>query len=86
MGADAGIKGEVERLRAEIEALRAAGSPKEAGADSQQKSELATQLSDLTDIVQSLFEEAEETVTRHPTATIAGALALGIVIGRLTAR
>jgi ElaB/YqjD/DUF883 family membrane-anchored ribosome-binding protein len=33
-----------------------------------------------------MLDEAEETVTEHPVATVAGALALGIVIGRITAR
>lgn len=86
MGTDTGIKAEVDRLKAEIEALRAAGSPKADDASGERQSELAMQFDDLTAVVQSLFEEAEETVARHPTATIAGALALGIVIGRLTAR
>jgi ElaB/YqjD/DUF883 family membrane-anchored ribosome-binding protein len=37
-------------------------------------------------MVHTLFEEAEESVSQHPVATIAGALALGIVIGRMTAK
>ena len=36
--------------------------------------------------VQQMLEEAEEAMSEHPVATVAGALALGIVIGRLTAR
>jgi ElaB/YqjD/DUF883 family membrane-anchored ribosome-binding protein len=37
-------------------------------------------------MVQQLLADAEETVAEHPVATVAGALALGLVIGRLTAR
>ena len=39
----------------------------------------------LNRLVQDMLENAEETIAEHPVATVAGALALGIVIGRLTA-
>jgi ElaB/YqjD/DUF883 family membrane-anchored ribosome-binding protein len=47
---------------------------------------LEHQISELNRMVKLMLDDAETTVTDHPVATVAGALALGIVIGRLTAR
>ena len=47
---------------------------------------LGAQLVELNTLVRQMLDEAEETITEHPVATVAAALALGIVIGRLTAR
>jgi ElaB/YqjD/DUF883 family membrane-anchored ribosome-binding protein len=44
------------------------------------------QISELNRLVKTMLDEAETTVADHPVATVAGALALGIAIGRLTAR
>lgn len=80
------LRQELESLRAEIEQLR---KPK-AGADAAKPGEAATPLerhmAELNRLVQDMLEEAEDTIAEHPAATVAGALALGIVIGRLTAR
>jgi ElaB/YqjD/DUF883 family membrane-anchored ribosome-binding protein len=43
------------------------------------------QIAELNRLVQDMLESAEDTIAEHPVATVAGALALGIVIGRLTA-
>jgi ElaB/YqjD/DUF883 family membrane-anchored ribosome-binding protein len=43
------------------------------------------QIAELNRLVQEMLENAEDTIAEHPVATVAGALALGIVIGRLTA-
>jgi ElaB/YqjD/DUF883 family membrane-anchored ribosome-binding protein len=44
------------------------------------------QITELNRLVEAMLDEAEDSVAEHPVATVAGALALGIVIGRLTAR
>jgi ElaB/YqjD/DUF883 family membrane-anchored ribosome-binding protein len=76
---------EIEKLKAEIAALKPAPAEADASAPGEDQS-LAGQMGELTGLVQDMLNEAEETMTRHPVATVAGALALGIVIGRLTAR
>ncbi len=43
----------------------------------------AEQLGDFVDSIREFVEEAEHNVSAHPVASIAGALLLGIVIGRL---
>jgi ElaB/YqjD/DUF883 family membrane-anchored ribosome-binding protein len=80
---------EIAALTREIEALKpAAAAPATAEAEgvAMAPSELERQIHELTRLVETMLDEAEDTVTRHPVATVAGALALGIVIGRLTAR
>lgn len=72
---------ELNALRKEIEALRQGGG---GGASAPEASD--SHLRDLQQLAQSMLDEAEETISEHPVATVAGALALGIVIGRLTAR
>lgn len=47
---------------------------------------LEHQITELNRMVKTMLDEAETTVADHPVATVAGALALGIAIGRLTAR
>jgi len=82
------LRDELAQLRKEIEALRGAapaGSKAETGTQSV-ASYLEQQIVELQRLVQTMLDEAEETVGEHPVATVAGALALGIVIGRLTAR
>jgi ElaB/YqjD/DUF883 family membrane-anchored ribosome-binding protein len=82
------LRDELDQLRKEIEALRGAApaaGKAEAGVQSV-ASHLEQQIAELQHLVQTMLDEAEETVAQHPVATVAGALALGIVIGRLTAR
>jgi ElaB/YqjD/DUF883 family membrane-anchored ribosome-binding protein len=82
------MRDELDQLRKEIEALRGAvpaGGKTEAGVQSV-VSHLEQQIAELQRLVQTMLDEAEDTVAEHPVATVAGALALGIVIGRLTAR
>ena len=85
---DGTLKAELEALRAELARLRkpaAAAEADSAGAASASGG-LAEQIGELNSLVQQMLEDAEETIAEHPVATVAGALALGIVIGRLTAR
>lgn len=84
------MRQEIDDLRAQFEASRkdsaaavstAADKPKEP-----ESTGLEHQMAELNRLVQVMLDDAEETVIEHPVATVAGALALGIVIGRLTAR
>jgi ElaB/YqjD/DUF883 family membrane-anchored ribosome-binding protein len=88
MAARAGVREELERLRSDIEAMRGKPSDKPPSADSGEEEDawLGAHLKELQQMVQDMLDDAEETVAEHPRAAIAGALALGIVIGRLTVR
>jgi hypothetical protein len=48
--------------------------------------ELWDQLRDLISEITNSFEEAEKTISTHPTQSIVGALLVGILIGRLLGR
>jgi ElaB/YqjD/DUF883 family membrane-anchored ribosome-binding protein len=76
---------ELEAIRAEIARLRE-GRHASSEAAAESGGVFSDQFADLNRMVQQLLADAEETVAEHPVATVAGALALGIVIGRLTAR
>lgn len=83
------LRAELDELRAELARMRQApgtGKPEEHGAVDAPGEGIGEQLAELNKLVQQMLDEAEETITDHPVATVAGALALGIVIGRLTAR
>ena len=84
------LRQELDELRAEFESWRK-GSTQSASRlqDESVPAEttgLEHQIAELNHLVKMMLDEAEETVTEHPVATVAGALALGIVIGRITAR
>jgi ElaB/YqjD/DUF883 family membrane-anchored ribosome-binding protein len=84
------LRQELDELRAEFESLRksstqSASRPPDPAAPAGSTG-LEHQIAELNRLVQMMLDEAEETVTEHPVATVAGALALGIVIGRITAR
>jgi ElaB/YqjD/DUF883 family membrane-anchored ribosome-binding protein len=88
MAARASVREELERLRRDIETMRgnepADGQPADAAGDDGVW--LGAHLKELQQMVQDSLDNAEEAVAEHPRAAIAGALALGIVIGRLTVR
>lgn len=79
------LQAELDAIRADLARLRERRPTSEEGAASQQ-GPFSDQIAELNRLVQQMLENAEETIGEHPVATIAGALALGIVIGRLTAR
>jgi hypothetical protein len=82
------LKAELDALRGELARLRSAQTPPEAGGAGEAASSggLAEHIAELNELVQHMLENAEDAIAEHPVATVAGALALGIVIGRLTAR
>jgi ElaB/YqjD/DUF883 family membrane-anchored ribosome-binding protein len=56
--------------------------PKETADDRELRDQLRQFASELT----SLFDEAEKGVSAHPAQSVAGALLIGVLIGRLLAR
>ncbi len=84
------IRAELNELRAELEALKAKGleAPLRSGdsAAAEEGQGIEAQLAHLMELASGMLDEAEDSIVHHPKAAIAGALALGLVIGRLTAR
>lgn len=83
------LRSELDALRAELARQhQAAAAPDRSADEAAPAAEGAAgqEIADLNALVRHMLENAEETITEHPVATVAGALALGIVIGRLTAR
>ncbi|MGY3534605.1 DUF883 C-terminal domain-containing protein [Bradyrhizobium embrapense] len=67
----------------------AAASPPPASAtaaSAPDEAELQGYLRQLADEVTELFGEAEKSISAHPTQSVAGALVVGILIGRLLGR
>ena len=90
MASRVSLRQELDELRAEFESWRkgssqSASRPPDETAPAEPAG-LEHQMAELNRLVQTMLDEAEETVVEHPVATVAGALALGIVIGRITAR
>ena len=86
------LREEIASLRAEVEQLRESGGPKPeyhgtAKPDGDEPAnEVHKLLGELGGLVQTMLDEAEESFAEHPVASVSAALALGIVIGRLTAK
>jgi ElaB/YqjD/DUF883 family membrane-anchored ribosome-binding protein len=77
------LRNEIDEIRAELARLREPINPP--GGETAATGGIQDQIAELNRLVQDMLENAEETIAEHPVATVAGALALGIVIGRLTA-
>jgi hypothetical protein len=80
------LKAEIDALRAELAKLRMAGEGSPAAGEGAGLDGPGSEIGELNRLVRKMLEDAEDTIAQHPVATVAGALALGIVIGRLTAR
>jgi ElaB/YqjD/DUF883 family membrane-anchored ribosome-binding protein len=86
------IREELEKLKTEILAKRS--NPTDTALPGSSlgstvaglEAKLEHQVGELSKMVQSTLDDAETKVAEHPVATVAGAMALGIVIGRLSAR
>jgi ElaB/YqjD/DUF883 family membrane-anchored ribosome-binding protein len=80
------------RREAAPAAHAAAPSPESISAKPQDEAEaadaqkLGDELRELLHEASGFFEEAENNIAAHPTASVLGALLVGILIGRLTAR
>lgn len=77
------LRAELDEIKAELARLRAARQAGE-GAEEASGGGLQAEMAELNRLVHDMLENAEETIAEHPVATVAGALALGILIGRLT--
>lgn len=98
MAADAVVSRELKSLREEIstaqrERSAASAAPPvmpslsgEPARESPDERELRDQLRELANEVTSFFEEAEKSISAHPTQSVVGALLAGILIGRLLGR
>ena len=90
------IRKRLEELKAEIIALRNGDGKMEKTASQVADTigakvgstfeQVEHQIGELNKMVKDMLEEAETTASVHPVATVAGALALGIVIGRVTSK
>ena len=86
------LREEIASLRAEVEQLQRGNNKPDAAAGTEhlqshdQPDDVPKLLGELGDLVQTMLDEAEESFTEHPVASVSAALALGIVIGRLTAK
>ncbi len=85
-----GMQAELDALRKELEELRAAATAKvgEAAAAAQEAVSDAVDEhgAELKKAVDGYLEDAEDMMTDHPLLAVGGALVIGILIGRLTAR
>lgn len=61
-------------------------SPAAAPHERPDERELRDQLRELANEVTSYFEEAEKSISAHPTQSVLGAMLLGILIGHMLAR
>lgn len=77
--------GNSERAAAESPAVAPSGTTKPSQ-DSPEEAELQGHLRQLADEVTELFGEAEKGISAHPAQSVAGALLVGILIGRLLGR
>lgn len=79
------LRTELDEIRAELARLREARQQVAAeAAAAVQDTGLGEQIAELNRLVKDVLEDAEDTIADHPVAAVAGALALGILIGRLT--
>lgn len=92
MAGQRGIREELGKLRTEIIAKKSVngGATKMQAADQTDdfniQQSMKHQIDELNRMVKLMLDAPETTVSDHPVATVASALALGIVVGRLTAR
>ena len=75
-----------ERLAAPAAPPTMPPSPPEPPKEGTDERELGDQLRELTSEVTNFFEEAEKSISAHPTQSVVGALLVGILIGRLLGR
>lgn len=97
MTADAVLARELSALQEQLSASRrerpSPAADQEAAAEKKaepqqpdaagEERQAAEQLRDLVSLIKEFAEEAEQNVSEHPTASVIGALLLGILIGRM---
>jgi len=75
-----------ERLAAPSAPRVPPSSPAEPVNETAEDHEFQDHLRDLTNEVTSFFEDAEKSISTHPTQSVVSALLVGILIGRLLGR
>lgn len=90
MASGAGLLREIEELKAEFETGRRLREKPEddARADAgfeETRKVMEGQVHEIEKLVRALLDDTGAAVGEHPLASVAGALALGILIGRLSA-
>ena len=78
---------EIEKLRKEIEALR---QEHESSSEKPEKEKAGRsftgELGEFSKHAEKLLEGVEQAATRHPLPTVAAALMIGLILGRITSR
>ena len=78
---------EIEELKKEIEALRQARGSGESQDEKPDKSRRFTEeLGEFGKHAEKILESVEQAATRHPLPTVAAALVVGLILGRITSR
>jgi hypothetical protein len=80
------LAGQRERTTAPPAPATMAPGPAEPPEDNAGQRELREQLRELASEATTFFEEAEQSISAHPTQSVVGALLVGILIGRLLGR
>jgi hypothetical protein len=75
-----------ERLAAPPAPRVPTSSPAEPADEAAEDHELRDHLRELTNEVTSFFDDAEKSISAHPTQSVVSALMVGILIGRLLGR
>jgi len=75
-----------ERAAASAAAVTAPPSVSKTSAEPGEEKQSLDEINDFAEEIKTLFEEAEKSVSAHPTQSVVGALLVGILIGRLLGR
>jgi ElaB/YqjD/DUF883 family membrane-anchored ribosome-binding protein len=75
-----------ERAAASAAAVTAPASVPKTSAETGEEKQSLDEINDFAEEIKTLFEEAEKSVSAHPTQSVVGALLVGILIGRLLGR
>jgi ElaB/YqjD/DUF883 family membrane-anchored ribosome-binding protein len=99
MAAGSALSKELEALKEELAALRSQRRSRPAATENEtrkhhdspppaadERHHLHGELRDLVELVKEYVEEAETNLAAHPTATVVGALMVGLLIGRSLGR
>ena len=81
---------EIERLRKEIEALRQERERPSENAETEKPPHkgpnFSDEIGDLSKHAEKVLEGVQQAAKRHPLPTVAAALAIGFIFGRITSR
>lgn len=77
------LAAELDALKKDIASLR---QPAAERSRPHTTNTIIAELGEVRRLVEEMLKDAETEVSEHPVATIVGAFALGILIGRITAR